>query len=81
MRAGNAGVNDSIMHLLARHAPMAGSGESGLGQRNGRDGILKYCEPQTIMISRLGRMSHDVGWIGSNERLNKASRPLLRPHG
>jgi acyl-CoA reductase-like NAD-dependent aldehyde dehydrogenase len=77
LRAGNAAVNDSIMHLLARHAPMAGSGESGLGQRNGRDGILKYCEPQTIMVSRLGRMSRDFGWIGTPEAQNKLARPLL----
>jgi acyl-CoA reductase-like NAD-dependent aldehyde dehydrogenase len=77
LRAGNAAVNDSIMHLLARRAPMAGSGESGLGQRNGRDGILKYCEPQTIMVSRLGRMSRDLGWIGTPERQNKLARPLL----
>jgi len=77
LRAGNAGVNDGIMHLLARHAPMAGSGESGLGQRNGRDGILKYCEPQTIMVSRLGRMPRDLGWIGTPERQNKLARPLL----
>jgi acyl-CoA reductase-like NAD-dependent aldehyde dehydrogenase len=77
LSAGNAAVNDSIMHLLARHAPMAGSGESGLGQRNGRDGILKYCEPQTIMVSRLGRMARDVGWIGTPDKQNRLAQRAL----
>ena len=32
---------------------MGGMGDSGLGRRHGRDGILKYTESQNVTVQRL----------------------------
>ncbi|HEX6499445.1 MAG TPA: succinic semialdehyde dehydrogenase [Micromonosporaceae bacterium] len=34
-------------------APMGGMKESGVGRRHGREGLLKYTEPQTVAVQRL----------------------------
>jgi succinate-semialdehyde dehydrogenase/glutarate-semialdehyde dehydrogenase len=34
-------------------APMGGMGVSGVGRRHGPDGMLKYTEPQTVVVTRL----------------------------
>jgi succinate-semialdehyde dehydrogenase/glutarate-semialdehyde dehydrogenase len=34
-------------------SPMGGVKDSGLGRRHGRDGIVKYTEPQTVAVQRL----------------------------
>jgi acyl-CoA reductase-like NAD-dependent aldehyde dehydrogenase len=50
--AGNAWVNDAIMSLLAQEAPFGGARDSGMGSRHGAKGIQKYCDTQTIMLTR-----------------------------
>jgi acyl-CoA reductase-like NAD-dependent aldehyde dehydrogenase len=52
--AGNACVNDALMNYLAIEAPFGGTNESGLGARHGAPGIRKYCETQTLLITRFG---------------------------
>jgi succinate-semialdehyde dehydrogenase/glutarate-semialdehyde dehydrogenase len=37
----------------ATGSPMGGRKDSGLGRRHGREGLLKYTEPQTIAVQRL----------------------------
>jgi succinate-semialdehyde dehydrogenase/glutarate-semialdehyde dehydrogenase len=37
----------------ATAAPMGGRKDSGLGRRHGREGLLKYTEPQTVAVQRL----------------------------
>jgi len=54
LEAGNACVNDALMNYLAMEAPFGGANESGLGARHGAPGIRKYCETQTILITRFG---------------------------
>jgi succinate-semialdehyde dehydrogenase / glutarate-semialdehyde dehydrogenase len=34
-------------------SPMGGMGDSGLGRRQGADGILRFTEPQTVATQRL----------------------------
>lgn len=47
--AGAVNINDGYLSAIASlHAPMGGMRESGLGRRHGRDGIVRYTEPQTI---------------------------------
>jgi len=49
LTAGTVNVNEGYAAAWASHgAPMGGSGISGLGRRHGREGIIKYTEPQTI---------------------------------
>ena len=37
----------------ATAAPMGGRKGSGLGRRHGREGLLRYTEPQTVAVQRL----------------------------
>ena len=54
LRAGTVNINEGYAAAWASHdSPMGGMGASGLGRRHGRDGILKYTEPQTIAAQRL----------------------------
>jgi len=49
LRAGTVNINEGYAAAWASHgAPMGGFGASGLGRRHGREGIIKYTEPQTI---------------------------------
>ncbi|MBA3301040.1 MAG: aldehyde dehydrogenase family protein [Thermoleophilaceae bacterium] len=52
MEAGNACVNDAIVSYLALEAPFGGSHESGIGARHGIKGIQKYCQTQTLLVTR-----------------------------
>jgi acyl-CoA reductase-like NAD-dependent aldehyde dehydrogenase len=54
LETGNACVNDACMNMLAQEVPFTGSKQSGLGSRHGAMGIRKYCEPQTILVTRFG---------------------------
>jgi len=69
INAGNAWVNDAMMTYLAQEAPMGGAGESGLGARHGEKGIQKYCQSQTLLVTRFAprhelTMFPNVVWRG-----------------
>ena len=70
IRAGGTAVNDAVIQCLGYEAPFGGSAESGVGSRNGREGILKYTEPHTIMVTRLG-LKRDVNWFPNSKRTTK----------
>ena len=54
IRAGTVNVNEGYAATWGSHdAPMGGMRDSGIGRRHGREGILKYCEAQTIAVQRL----------------------------
>lgn len=49
LHAGTVNINEGYAAAWASHgAPMGGVGISGLGRRHGREGIVKYTEPQTV---------------------------------
>lgn len=51
VQAGTVNVNDSYAATWgSTDAPMGGFKDSGLGRRHGREGILKYTEPQTVSV-------------------------------
>jgi len=54
LAAGAVTINDSQIHYLALELPMSGWKNSGLGTRHGIDGIRKYTQPQTIVVTRFG---------------------------
>jgi acyl-CoA reductase-like NAD-dependent aldehyde dehydrogenase len=70
IRAGGTAVNDAIIQCLGYEAPFGGSAESGVGSRNAREGILKYTEPHTIMVTRFG-LKRDVNWFPNSKRVTK----------
>ena len=52
LTAGNACVNDAVMNYAATELPFGGTGQSGIGVRHGAAGIQKYCETQSVMVTR-----------------------------
>jgi succinate-semialdehyde dehydrogenase / glutarate-semialdehyde dehydrogenase len=53
LRAGTVNVNDGFAAAWGSHdAPMGGMRDSGLGRRHGREGVVKYTEPQTVAVQR-----------------------------
>ncbi|BDZ47491.1 hypothetical protein GCM10025866_34000 [Naasia aerilata] len=54
LRVGTVNVNEGYSAAWASHdAPMGGVKDSGMGRRHGREGILKYTDPQTVAVQRL----------------------------
>lgn len=54
LESGTVTVNEGFSASFASHdAPMGGIKTSGLGRRHGRQGLLKYTQPQTIAVQRL----------------------------
>jgi hypothetical protein len=52
--AGAVNINDGYLSAIASlHAPMGGMRDSGLGRRHGREGIVRYTEPQTVTSQRI----------------------------
>ncbi|MGH8894128.1 MAG: succinic semialdehyde dehydrogenase [Actinomycetes bacterium] len=54
IETGTVNVNETYgASWGATGAPMGGRKDSGLGRRHGREGLLKYTEPQTVAVQRL----------------------------
>lgn len=53
LETGTITINEGFSASFASHdAPMGGMKSSGIGRRHGRQGLLKYTEPQNIAIQR-----------------------------
>jgi len=85
IKAGTVSVNEAYgASWGATASPMGGVKDSGLGRRHGRDGILKYTEPQTIGVQRLlgfdpvGGMSHEQ-WVKALTASLRAFKAIGRP--
>lgn len=54
LRAGTVNINEGYAAALASiDAPMGGMGASGLGRRQGAEGLLRFTEAQTVATQRL----------------------------
>jgi acyl-CoA reductase-like NAD-dependent aldehyde dehydrogenase len=53
LQAGAANVNDALINYTALELPMGGAKASGLGSRHGAGGIRKYCEEQSLVVTKL----------------------------
>ena len=54
IRSGTVTINEGFSASFASHdAPMGGMKASGIGRRHGRQGLLKYTQPQNIAVQRL----------------------------
>jgi succinate-semialdehyde dehydrogenase/glutarate-semialdehyde dehydrogenase len=54
LHAGNVNVNEAYAATWGSvDSPMGGWKDSGVGSRHGRQGILKYTDPQTVSVQRL----------------------------
>ncbi len=66
LKCGTVSINDTYRSTWGSiDAPMGGFKASGLGRRHGREGIVKYTEPQTVTVQRIlqvgppGKMSEE----------------------
>jgi acyl-CoA reductase-like NAD-dependent aldehyde dehydrogenase len=65
LQAGTVNVNEGYAAAWASvDAPMGGFKRSGLGRRHGRQGLLKYTEPQTVAVQR-GMPLSGPAWLGA----------------
>lgn len=65
LQAGTVGVNDGYAAVWSTFdAPMGGMKSSGQGRRHGTEGLLKYTEPQSIAIQKIGPAFAPVAGIG-----------------
>ncbi len=77
IRAGSVNINEAYGATFASlAAPMGGMGESGLGRRQGPEGIWRFTESQAVAAQRLLRFSPQFGL--SQERYAKVMTSSLR---
>jgi len=79
LTAGNACVNDAVINYAATEMPFGGSGESGVGVRHGAAGIQKYCQVQSIAVTRFAgkRELYHFPYTRSRSRLLERLSVLL----
>lgn len=85
IRAGMVNVNEGYGATWGSHdLPAGGMGVSGVGRRHGRDGILRYTEPQAISVQRLiglappDNVAYDVfarAFTAYSKVMRRAGRP------
>ena len=62
VRCGTVNVNEAFAATFGSlDAPMGGMRESGLGRRQGAEGIHRYTDPQAVAVQRLFRFSPALG--------------------
>ena len=72
IRSGTVTINEGFSASFASHdAPMGGMKTSGLGRRHGRQGLLKYTQPQTIAVQRI------IGIAPIGKQTNQAFANLI----
>jgi len=79
LESGAVCVNDALLNYTALELPMGGAKTSGIGYRHGPGGIRKYCQQQSLLVSRvhLTRDFHTYPYRGSRTRLlNRLARFL-----
>ena len=60
IEAGVVCVNDAQINYIALELPMGGWKASGLGTRHGKDGIRKYTQKQTVLVTKFAPTKKDI---------------------
>ena len=77
IKCGTVNVNEAFAATFGSlDAPMGGMRESGLGRRQGAEGIQRYTDSQAVAVQRLFRFSPVLGM--SDETFGKAMTAQLR---
>jgi acyl-CoA reductase-like NAD-dependent aldehyde dehydrogenase len=77
IEAGAVTVNDAQVNYVALELPMGGWKASGLGSRHGADGIRKYTQKQTVLVTRYG-MKKDLHMLPYSKGRTRALSRLVR---
>jgi acyl-CoA reductase-like NAD-dependent aldehyde dehydrogenase len=75
--AGAVCVNDALTNYLALELPRGGAKASGLGTRHGPGGIRKYCQQQSLLVSKL-HMKKEVFMYPYKPRTTRSLQKLLK---
>jgi succinate-semialdehyde dehydrogenase/glutarate-semialdehyde dehydrogenase len=77
IKSGTVNINEAFGATFASiDSPMGGMRESGIGRRQGSEGILRYTEPQSVATQRLVRFAPMLGM--SDETYAKVMTAQLR---
>ncbi len=77
IRCGTVNINEAFAATFGSvEAPMGGMRESGLGRRQGSEGLLRYTEAQSVATQRLMRIAPAFGL--SDETYGKVMTSSLR---
>ncbi len=85
IRCGSVNINDAYGATFGSiDGPMGGMRESGLGRRQGPEGLLRFCEPQTVAVQRGIPMSgpdwlSDRAWTRTLDVALRVLRQTGRP--
>ena len=71
VESGAVCVNDAVINYVALELPMGGAKASGLNSRHGANGIRKFCQQQSIVVSRNfpKREMHQYPYTEKNTKL------------
>ena len=62
VKCGTVNINEAFAATFASlEAPMGGMRESGLGRRQGSEGVLRFTESQSVATQRLLRIAPSLG--------------------
>ena len=76
IRCGTVNINEAFAATFASiDAPMGGMRESGLGRRQGAEGILRYTETQSVATQRLIRFAPMFGHVRRDLRQGDDRQP------
>ena len=67
MTTGAVNINNVLSNVFQLPLPMSGWGDSGLGSRNGAEGILRYTRPQSVISERLS-LRTELYWYPRSPR-------------
>ena len=76
LETGNVFVNNVLTNIGNPHLPFGGVKESGLGRYHGREGLLAFCRPLSVMTSRSTEPS-ELNWLPHDARRTAALEELL----
>ncbi len=83
VRCGTVNINDAFGATFGSiAAPMGGMRQSGMGRRQGSEGVLRYTEPQSVATQRLLRLAPSLGMSDQSfARVMTANLRLLKKLG
>jgi acyl-CoA reductase-like NAD-dependent aldehyde dehydrogenase len=81
LEVGNCYVNGVLTNIGNPHLPFGGMKSSGLGRYHGEEGVLAFCEPLSLMVSRSRRSAEPYWFPHDEERTETVGRLIELRYG
>ncbi len=78
LQSGVVCVNDAQVNYIALELPMGGWKASGMGTRHGKDGIRKYTQKQTVLVTKFAPTNKDIHMMPYKGRTTKLLGSMLK---